>query len=203
MNNTFRFRWKGCHTGINGTQDIEHIVLLIRHIDLASKRIIIHRTKDSSVENLTHFSSFETYGVNAPLACSDVYRLSRRYAEILWSIRKRNSAERLMRLIIEIVNPSVLATHSWLEVLPFILDPAVRATANPYTGPFTPKVFRILQFVGSSTVTCADPLPAAYKVFISGSIASSEGFTGRCAVQNIRPVPVLITDTCPTAGCET
>src|SRR5437763_11155906 len=102
----------------------------------------------------------------------------------------------------KIVSPSVQATQSWLEVLPFILDPAVRATANPYTGPLTPKVFRILQFVGSSAVTCADPLPAAYKVFISGSIASSEGSPGRCAVQNIRPVPVLITDTCPMAGCE-
>src|SRR5206468_4234392 len=65
-----------------------------------------------------------------------------------------------------IVKPSVLATQSWLDVLLLRLDPAVRATANPYTGPFIPKVCTTLQFVGSSAVTWAAPLPAAYKVFV-------------------------------------
>src|SRR2546429_5239030 len=34
-------------------------------------RSVIHRTKDASVENFTHFSCLKTYGENAPLTCRD------------------------------------------------------------------------------------------------------------------------------------
>src|SRR6266516_4842109 len=101
MNYSFWLLWKDCHTGVNGTQDIKHIVLLVRYINLTRERVVIHRAKYTSFEELTHFSCLETYRVDTPLACSNVYRLSRWYREILWSIWKWNIPQCLSRPIIE------------------------------------------------------------------------------------------------------
>lgn len=101
MNQPFWLLWKGYHTGVIGTKDIKHIVLLVRYIHLTRQRVVVHRAKYSPFEQLTHISCLETHRVDTPLTCRDVYRFSWGYREVLRTIRQRYTSKCLTRPIIE------------------------------------------------------------------------------------------------------
>src|SRR5713226_369058 len=72
MDDTFWLLWHGRHARVNGSQDIEQVVLLIRYIDFPRKCIVVHRAKRSTCEQLMYFSCLHVYRINASPQSRDI-----------------------------------------------------------------------------------------------------------------------------------
>src|SRR5436305_4498244 len=98
---TFRFPRYNCTGRIERGQYRQPLILLIRHIDLPSQRIIIHRTIRPTAEQHMHRSPLEIYRDNTALACGSIDYYARWSGKILRATCNSDMIDDLSRVDIE------------------------------------------------------------------------------------------------------